>query len=595
MTTKRKIGIAVLTVAAAGMLFGMVACSEAENLKQPQALHIENEILYWDEVENAEGYLVEVNGEEYEAEENEFSFIKIAVDPQEYTFRVQAYGPLYGEYGNSAWSEEVSYTPQIATGWSVRQTADGSGTEVYVEDPAQVQGKVVIPATYGGVPVTNIAENAFKDCAGLTSVVMSDNIRYIGKLAFYKCPSLKSVYCSDMAELAENIFSECESLEQVHLPETLKKMPVRTFYMCYSLQEITLPEGLEEMSNSSFLHCTALRELNVPASVTSIRAPVILGCSGLEKLTVEEGNPVYRSEGNCILTIDGEEVIAGCEASEIPQGTKRIGEKAFYSTTLTQLYLPEGIEEIGEEAFLYSALTSVEFPKTLKRVGSRAYYYSEDLKEIDLPYGLEIIEDGAFQKTDLVCVTIPYSVREIQSKAFYEILNLLVTLPGSVGKIGSKAFCRATIYTSADKTVPEGWYQADPQLQSLNIDWDWRYVCNVVYGCIFGNEDGFPYVQRTNVMERVFLDSGIMAGVTNLEFDALSEYGQEIIVPYREGYTFKGWATEENGEIVIGYELFTYKNMYGEVLLEYYSTFPLSTLIALEDGLMYYPIWEKNN
>ncbi len=175
MTTKRKIGIALLTMAAAGMLFGMAACSEAESLKQPQALHIENEILYWDEVENAEGYLVEVNGEEYEAEENEFSFIKIAVDPQEYTFRVQAYGDLYGDYGNSAWSEEVSYTPQIATGWSVRQTEDGSGTEVYVEDPAQVQGKVVIPATYGGVPVTNIAENAFKDCAELTSVVMSDN------------------------------------------------------------------------------------------------------------------------------------------------------------------------------------------------------------------------------------------------------------------------------------------------------------------------------------------------------------------------------------------------------------------------------------
>ena len=46
MTKKRKIGIAVLTMAAAGMLFGMVACSEAEKLNRPQALHIENEILY---------------------------------------------------------------------------------------------------------------------------------------------------------------------------------------------------------------------------------------------------------------------------------------------------------------------------------------------------------------------------------------------------------------------------------------------------------------------------------------------------------------------------------------------------------------------
>lgn len=594
MTTKRKIGIAVLTMAAAGMLFGMTACSEAEKLNRPQALHIENEILYWDEVENAEGYLVEVNGEEYEAEENEFSFIKIAVDPQEYTFRVQAYGDLYGEYGNSAWSEEVSYTPQIATGWSVRQTADGSGTEVYVEDPAQVQGKVVIPATYGGVPVTNIAENAFKDCAGLTSVVMSDNIRYIGKLAFYKCPSLKSVYCSDMAELAENIFSECESLEQVHLPETLKKMKTRTFYMCYSLQEITLPEGLEEMSNSSFLHCTALRELNVPASVTSIKAPVILGCSGLEKLTVEEGNPVYRSEGNCILTIDGEEVIAGCEASEIPQGTKRIGEKAFYSTTLTQLYLPEGIEEIGQEAFRSSDLTSVKFPKTLKRIGNRAYYYSEQLKEIDLPYGLEIIEVGAFQKTGLLRVAIPYSVREIRAQAFYETMGMLVTLPGSVEKVGSKAFYRATIYTPADRIVPEGWFQE--QSSGLHIEREWNYICNVVYRCTLGDENGIPYVQRTGTLERAFADvDEHIVGLANFSYDANAYYGHEIRIPYREGYTFKGWATEENGEIVLGYELYTYKNIYGEVLLEYYSTLPLTTLMALDENIAFYAVWEKES
>lgn len=593
MTKKRKIGIAVLTMAAAGMLFGMVACSEAEKLNRPQALHIENEILYWDEVENAEGYLVEVNGEEYEAEENEFSFIKIAVDPQEYTFRVQAYGDLYGDYGNSAWSEEVSYTPQIATGWSVRQTADGSGTEVYVEDPAQVQGKVVIPATYGGVPVTNIAENAFKDCAGLTSVVMPDNIRYIGKLAFYKCPSLKSVYCSDMAEFENHIFYECESLEQVHLPETLKKMPVRTFYMCYSLQEITLPEGLEEMSNSSFVHCTALRELNIPASVTSIRAPVILGCSGLEKLTVEEGNPVYRSEGNCILTIDGEEVIAGCEASEIPQGTKRIGEKAFYSTTLTQLDLPEGIEEIGQEAFRSSDLTSVKFPKTLKRIGNRAYYYSEQLKEIDLPYGLEIIEVGAFQKTGLLRVAIPYSVREIRAQAFYETMGMLVTLPGSVEKVGSKAFYRATIYTPADRIVPEGWFQE--QSSGLHIEREWNYICNVVYRCTLGDENGIPYVQRTGTLERTFADvDEHIVGLANFSYGALY-YGHEIRIPYREGYTFKGWATEENGEIVLGYELYTYENIYGEVLLEYYSTLPLTTLMALEENIVFYAVWEKES
>ena len=52
---------------------------------------------------------------------------------------------------------------------------------------------------------------------------------------------------------------------------------------------------------------------------------------------------------------------------------------------------------------------------------------------------------------------------------------------------------------------------------------------------------------------------------------------------------------EENGEIVLGYELYTYENIYGEVLLEYYSTLPLTTLMALEENIVFYAVWEKES
>ena len=238
----------------------------------------------------------------------------------------------------------------------------------------------------------------------------------------------------------------------------------------------------------------------------------------------------------------------------------------------------------------------MEFPKTLKRIGYRAYYYSEQLEEVDLPYGLEEICYGAFQNTDLVRVTIPYSVREIQSKAFDETMGMLVTLPGSVEKIGAKAFYRATIYTPADRIVPEGWYIADRVLQNLHIDWDWRYNCNVVYGCALGDENGIPYVQRTGTLERAFADvDEHIVGLANFDYTAYAYYGHEIRIPYREGYTFKGWATEENGEIVLGYELYTYKNIYGEVLMEYYGTLPLTTLMALDENIAFYAVWEKES
>lgn len=56
-----------------------------------------------------------------------------------------------------------------------------------------IEGALVIPATYNDKDVTVVLEKGFYDCRKLTSVVISDGIKIIAKEAFRYCYKLNSV------------------------------------------------------------------------------------------------------------------------------------------------------------------------------------------------------------------------------------------------------------------------------------------------------------------------------------------------------------------------------------------------------------------
>ena len=56
---------------------------------------------------------------------------------------------------------------------------------------------IVIPLMHNGLPVKEIADEAFHHCYRLTSVVIFDSVTSIGDQAFYYCSSLTSVVIPD--------------------------------------------------------------------------------------------------------------------------------------------------------------------------------------------------------------------------------------------------------------------------------------------------------------------------------------------------------------------------------------------------------------
>lgn len=141
-------------------------------------------------------------------------------------------------------------------------------------------------------------DGTFRGFYNLTSVVLPESVKKVGKSTFEQCQSLESIDLSGVTELdTENLFTNC-----------------------YSLKSVILPDNLTEIGPYMFSNCKSLVSLTIPQSVTVI----------------------------------GEKAFSQCaiETIVLPQNLTEIGTKAFYNTDLKEIFIPKSVTYIGEAAFV---------------------------------------------------------------------------------------------------------------------------------------------------------------------------------------------------------------------------------------------------
>ncbi len=378
------------------------ACKQKEAkepgmLATPEGLRVEDEVLRWNAVENAAGYVVEIDGEEYEvAEESYDTFLKFTKS-RKYSIRVKAQSDL-GEYEDSAWTEILEYSPVCATGWVLRPINDGTEYEVVGDSKATLKGKLLIPGEYDGKKVTRIAQDAFKNCTELTGVVIPSTVKIISRNAFRGCANLKRVSC----------------------PNTVETIDSGAFCGCSSLKEVTIPKELKTLERETFFGCSALRSVVVPAGIEKIERYAFARCDQLTSITVEKDNRFFYSEGNCVIRKEDSALVVGIATSVIPETVKTIGEDAFAGCC---------------------ALTAITIPGNVETIQNNAFFQCKNLKTITLCEGIRTIGDAKkggecsvfWGCTSLAVLEIPASVEEIGYSLFDTCLNRqsLTVAPGN--------------------------------------------------------------------------------------------------------------------------------------------------------------------
>ncbi len=321
-----------------------------------------------------------------------------------------------------------------------------------------------------------IANNAFLGCNAIENLTCSqqnlssfpkENLKNLKLLpdrpndfvsdtfvSFRDCPNLRSL------EIGEG-FTSIPSysgirgyplLEEIKLPQSLKKIDYSTFQSCKNLKEIILQDGLEEIGSHAFENCEKLETVTIPKSVTKIGSGVFTGCLSLREINVDPENPAYSSVDGVLFTKDGKELVqypgGKTGAYRIPDGTEKVSPSAFRSCPgLTEITLPAG----GE----WLATKGKEYTFTLFRDCSalRAVWIDGDDPQIRSVDGVLFTKDG----TTLLCYPagregayeIPDGVTAIAFGAFMGSRNLTaVTLPGTVTEIRIFAFQKCTSLTS---------------------------------------------------------------------------------------------------------------------------------------------------
>ena len=148
-------------------------------------------------------------------------------------------------------------------GLTVCGLVNKAATEIRI--PSQIQyGKY----TY---EVTSIGKDAFRYCAGLTSITIPNSVTSIGEGAFLGCVSLTSITIpNSVTSIGEKAFFYCKSLTSITIPNSVTSIGKAAFYECSKLTSITIPNSVTSIGKWAFYGCSSLKSIKIPKGLTNI-------------------------------------------------------------------------------------------------------------------------------------------------------------------------------------------------------------------------------------------------------------------------------------------------------------------------------------
>ena len=301
--------------------------------------------------------------------------------------------------------------------------------------------RIRIPDKHDGIPVKEIAANAFLDINYLKEIILPEGIEKIGDRAFKGCTGINCVVIpSSVNVMGENVFSGCNGI----MVWCVGKSAPDTW------SENCLPEDANAVFDSNELF-----KLD-GTSYTFTFLDEKIEC---DKLVIPEnylGISVTKIKG------DGEhEPKSGIKSLTIPSGVSTILSKAFYNCTkLTEINfnavrcrdqyiddiifanagqdaegitvtIGDGVKIIPENLFNMSYGTStgvfnfepnvksVSLGKTVNSIRRNAFKNCTGIKEISIPDSVVSIYDGVFGNcTGLTSVSIGKGLVNLSSTSF---------------------------------------------------------------------------------------------------------------------------------------------------------------------------------
>ncbi|MBQ1181157.1 MAG: leucine-rich repeat domain-containing protein [Treponema sp.] len=306
--------------------------------------------------------------------------------------------------------------------YGLTDLGDGVVIKKYNKKKSDGDVEIIIPSEIEGMPVVELADDAFHRSI-VKTVVIPDSILRIGKRLFLYSVQLKYVkLLAQITSLPEDIFENCESLEYFDIPSHITNIESGAFFnsglraieipetvtfksfrydgedinsmsvlgYCKNLEYVSLPNTMTILPYSFFKGCASLKNIKLPASIEIIEDSVFEKCTSLE----------YVDLPASLVSIGNAFEECGIKSLIIPDSVTDCN-KLQLSTCkqLESLTLPNNMTEIKNSLLQsYSGsqrcsnLKSINFPKSLTKIEYEAFYMLSSLGEIIIPENLTSVE-----------------------------------------------------------------------------------------------------------------------------------------------------------------------------------------------------------
>ena len=161
----------------------------------------------------------------------------------------------------------------------------------------------------------------------------------------------------------------------------------QAFRYCSNLNSVSIPNTILTICGNAFEGCTKLTEILIPESVKSIDTSALIGCSNIISIKVDENNKYYDSRKNCnaIIRTNTNELVIGCQNTNILPEIKSFGDCAFFGCTHLNkhIIIPNSVTRLGEDVFHNcKSIEKITIGNRVASIGTYTFTGCDSLKSI---------------------------------------------------------------------------------------------------------------------------------------------------------------------------------------------------------------------
>lgn len=432
---------------------------------------------------------------------------------------------------------------------------DGQAYKVGAANKALTEA--VIPAQYNGLPVVEVADNAFMSCVSLTRVFVPSSVKRIGNNAFMNSKKLERVVgMAGVTSYGNNAFNMCSSLENLMLPENITELGSAV---------------IKNLSHPVYARATA-QKMSMLNANWNYNGNIVYGNTIVyEDYSDSEGVSGYQIAPwqNLASSNDPLIIYSWCyydENDTIGKPLLNIGQGAFSNFEVPSITLKHPADSnlnhtINIEAYAFTQVNAanIDIETEIKFsdpdfATSDGVFWGSKIQSVTLPDSLDALPNLMFSEcinlteiknlnSDIKLNHLSDKILSIGAEAFdqcYSLPNLYIH--GKINYIGDNAFNRWGTNPDSDKPMQNVYINTLSESSNWGTLWNNGYnkeKCNIEFTGATEYTITFE-VSQSGVVDPTGNDTKIIAPKSKLEDIT------DLTTPISTSHDFSGvWYTTE--------------------------------------------------